>query len=94
MPRTNTDQHFMNGVLISEITYEVGDKQIEAEESAEKLRQILAALRNWATDARSEGEWSGYTNAQVRTRLALLDDRFAKLARAIVYLIRYMGETD
>jgi hypothetical protein len=87
MARTNHNQVYANGVLVSEEVVVIPDEQVFREETPARLAQQYTTLREWADDAETTyTAWPTLTNAQkdarnreVVRRLGVLCDGLADI---------------
>lgn len=84
MPRTDLDQVFRDGVLISTIERIVSDEQIEQEQTREQARLAVARLVTIATGAEQLANQSGnLTQAQLKQLAGAVGD-IARILRGLI----------
>lgn len=91
MPEIEYDEEFEGGVLKHRVARTVSDAEIERREDSSRLRQAQALLRSWAQDAAAVAAQAGNVT---QPQLKALFDRFDKLCRLQVRIIRKVGEDD
>lgn len=85
MPRTDTNEVYQNGVLVSSTQVTISDAQLLLEQAPQNLIAAYTTLRSWAQDAATtSGNWANLTAAQkdniahvVVTRVGILCDHLA-----------------
>lgn len=88
MPRTNRNQEFRNGVLVSEQVTVVDDATIFREDAPQRVRTAYAALRQWSIDHTAHNtNWPTMSAGAKDTAARQLHARFAQVCDGLADLL-------
>lgn len=95
MPRTDTNEVYRNGVLVSSSQVTVSDAQLVIEQAPQNLIAAYTTLRAWAQDAATtSNNWATLTAAQKDTVQLTVVTRLGHLFNHLADLLIATGVTD
>ena len=92
MPRTDYDETYANGQLVSRVARIVSDEQMVRDEAPQRLRTAYAALRQWSQDADATASaYDAMTAAQRVAAQKQLITRFGRVCDGLADLLMWLA---